>query len=71
MSHIQLENYPDKYLITLDKAAFDREWVVELIEKLRIEDLARQLDFDESVEVIGEQIKADWWAKNKSRFINE
>lgn len=71
MSHIQLENHPDKYLITLDKAAFDREWVVELIEKLRIEDLARQLNFDKSVEAVGEQIKADWWSKNKNRFINE
>jgi len=71
MTHIQLETKADKYLISIDKAAFDREWVVGLIEKLRTEELARQFDFGEDVEALGEQIKADWWIKNKARFIHE
>ena len=71
MTHIRLETQADKYLISIDKATFDREWLVQLIEKLRIEELARQFDFGEDVEILGEQIKADWWARNKSRFINE
>ena len=71
MTHIQLETRDDKYLISIDKASFDREWIVQLIEKLRTEELARQFDFDEDIEAVGEQIKADWWAKNKARFIHE
>lgn len=71
MTHIQLETKADKYLISIDKAAIDREWLVQLIEKLRIEELAKQFDFDEDIEALGEQIKADWWAKNKERFIHE
>lgn len=71
MTHIQLETKADKYLISIDKATFNREWVAQLIEKLRIEELAKQFDFDEDIEAVGEQIKADWWAKNKARFIHE
>ena len=71
MTTIQVETQADKYLISIDKAAFDREWLVQLIEKLRTEELARQFNFDEDIEELGEQIKSDWWAKNKGRFIHE
>ncbi|RYF74808.1 MAG: hypothetical protein EOO39_07965 [Cytophagaceae bacterium] len=71
MSHIQLETQSDKYLISLDKASFDREWLVRFVERIRIEELAGQLNLGKEVEDIGEQIKADWWEKNKGRFIND
>lgn len=71
MTGIQLNTQNDKYLISLDKSMFDKEWLVKLLESLRVEELARKFDFDESIETLGEEIKADWWAKNKNRFINE
>ena len=71
MTTIQLESNQDQYLISFDKNAFDKTWLLNLIERLRTEELAQQFNFDEDIENIGEQIKADWWAKNKSRFINE
>jgi len=71
MTSIQLDTQSDKYLISLDKASFSIEWLQNLIQKLRTEELAKQFDFDENIEAIGEEIKADWWAKNKTRFIHE
>jgi len=71
MTGIQLNTQNDKYLISIDKSMFDKEWLVKLLENLRIEELARKFDFDESIETLGEEIKADWWEKNKKRFINE
>ncbi|OIN58053.1 hypothetical protein [Arsenicibacter rosenii] len=71
MTSIHLESNQDRYTISIDKNAVDKAWMIKLIERLRMEELAHQLNFDESVEELGEQIKADWWAKNKSRFINE
>jgi hypothetical protein len=71
MTRIQLDTQPDKYMISIDRSAVDRQWLVQLIERLRLEELAGQFDFGEDVEALGEQIKADWWAKNKSRFIDE
>ena len=71
MTGIQLNTQNDKYLISIDKSMFDKEWLIKLLENLRVEELARKFDFDESIETLGEEIKADWWAKNKNRFINE
>ena len=71
MTGIQLNTQNDKYLISIDKSMFDKEWLVKLLENLRVEELARKFDFDESIETLGEEIKADWWTKNKKRFINE
>ena len=71
MTSIHLDTQDDKYLISLDKASFDKEWLMSLIERLRMEELARKFNFDEDSEQLGEDIKSDWWNKNKSRFINE
>lgn len=71
MTTIHLESDQERYTITLGKEAFDKAWLIKLVERLRMEELAHRFDFDESIEDLGEQIKADWWAKNKARFINE
>jgi hypothetical protein len=71
MKGIELDTQNDKYLISIDKSMFDKEWLVKLLENLRVEELARKFDFDESIETLGEEIKANWWEKNKKRFINE
>lgn len=71
MTGIQLNTQNDKYLISIDKSMFDKEWLVKLLENLRVEELARKFNFDESIETLGEEIKADWWTRNKNRFINE
>lgn len=71
MTGIELDTQNDKYLISIDKSMFDKEWLVKLLENLRVEELARKFDFDESIETLGEEIKANWWEKNKKRFINE
>ncbi len=71
MTSINLDTQNDRYLISIDKAVFDKEWLLKLLENLRIEELTQKFDFDEDIEDLGEEIKADWWAKNKQRFINE
>ena len=71
MTAIHLDTQNDKYLISVDKSVFDKEWLVKLLENLRVEELAHKFDFDESIETIGEEIKSDWWIKNKKRIINE
>lgn len=71
MTSIHLDTNSDKYVISIDKKALDKTWLIKLVEKLRVEELAQQFDFDEEIEELSEQIKSDWWKKNKHRFINE
>jgi hypothetical protein len=51
MTGIQLNTQNDKYLISIDKSLFDKEWLVKLLENLRVEELASKFDFDEGVNV--------------------
>jgi hypothetical protein len=36
-----------------------------------MEYLAKKIDLDESIEDLGEEMKLNWWSKNKDRFIKE
>lgn len=60
MTAIQLNTQPDRYLISIDRSVFDRQWLTQLIERLRMEDLAAQFDFGEEVEALGKDTKAEW-----------
>lgn len=71
MTSIHLDTNEEKYLISLDKASFDKEWLIGLIERLRMEELAHKFNFSEDIEQLGEDIKSDWWSKNKHRFVTE
>jgi hypothetical protein len=69
MQAIDLQTTDDRFLISIDKNFIDREFLLTLIEKIRLEYLVRKADFDDGIEELGEAIKADWWEKNKDRFI--
>jgi len=70
MTSIHLDTNSDKYVISIDKKALDKTWLIKLVEKLRVEELAQQFDFNEEIEEIGEQIKSDWWKKNTDLLIS-
>lgn len=69
MQAIDLQTTEDRFLISIDKNLVDKEFLLELIEKIRLEYMVRKADFDAGLEDLGEEIKADWWKKNKDRFI--
>ena len=39
------------------------------LDKLRVEYLAQKIDFGEEIEALEKQIKSEWWATNKDRFL--
>lgn len=69
MRAIQLETNDQNFLISLDRTYFDKETLLNLLERFRIEYLAKKADFDDSIIEIGEQIKDEWWKKNKNSFL--
>ena len=70
MQVIDLQTTNDKFLISIDKCLVGKEFLLNLVEKIRLEYLAQKVDFDESIEHLGEAIKDEWWQKNKSRFVD-
>ncbi len=71
MEAIELKSYKNKYLISLDKSYFDKEIIYNLLERLRIEYLAKKISFNKSIEDLGEEIKEEWWKKNKDKFLRK
>lgn len=71
MNAINIQNQSDRYVISIDKKAVSQEFMLELLERLQLEQLAQKVDFDDSILALGEEINAGWWQQNKHRFIKE
>ena len=70
MNAVTLETQDDRFLISISRDYVDQEFLIKLVERIKLEHLVRRADFDESIEELGEQIKADWWLKNKDRLLD-
>ena len=71
MLAIDIQNQPDRYVISIAKDAMDKDALLRLLENLQLEQLAQKIDFDDSLLSLGEEINANWWQINKHRFIEE
>ncbi|MEZ5041841.1 MAG: hypothetical protein R2828_18240 [Saprospiraceae bacterium] len=69
MRAITLETQDNNYLIRIDKNSIDKDFLFNLIEKLRLEFLAQEVDFDEDIEELGKEIKSNWWKENKEKYL--
>lgn len=66
---INLEYTDQKILISLDRSAFEQDVIFEILNRIRTEYLAKKADMGEEIENLGEELKSDWWEKNKKKFI--
>lgn len=57
--------------VTFDKKIIPIDDLQRILSRLRLEYLARIVNFDATVEDIGREIKHSWWQANKHRFIKE
>lgn len=69
MNPIILESSGERFVLSIDKEYIDKEYLMQMLERIRTEHLAKKIDFGKDAEQLGEDIKADWWQKNKERFI--
>lgn len=69
MEAISLETTDDQFLIRVDKNSLKPEFVMHLIERLRVEQLAEKVNFNSNIEQLAEDIKAEWWNNNKSLLL--
>jgi hypothetical protein len=71
MNAINIQNQSDRYVISIDKKAVSQEFMLELLERLQLEQLVQKVDFYDSILALGNEINAGWWQQNKHRFIKE
>ena len=71
MEPVTLDSSGERFIVSIDKSCMDKEILMQMLERIRLEYLARKVDFDDEIEGLGEEITSDWWKKNKGRFIDE
>jgi hypothetical protein len=69
MEAINIQSTEEKYVISIDKNAVDKDFLFDLLERLSIENLAQKVNMDDSIIDLGEDIKKEWWQNNKDRFL--
>jgi hypothetical protein len=69
MTEYKVTSSENKVIVSIDKSLMDKEYVLEILERLRLEYLAKKADFNESVMGLSRRIKTDWWKKNKESFL--
>jgi hypothetical protein len=70
MHMITVERTDADVRVTIPKDAVPLEQLDAFLGWLRLEEIAQRSQFTETdADRIADEIKADWWAANKSRFI--
>ncbi len=70
MEAVEITSSKDRVVISIDKSLVSKEYLLNLLDRLQVENLAKKADFDEKVLEISEEIKSNWWKENKDRFLN-
>jgi len=65
MTGLTIENTNDRLVLSIDKSNFSEDVLLDVMRITRLEYLIAKADFDESVLEIADEIKNDWWEKNK------
>lgn len=71
MESIQVEEQNHQFLIRIDKDSIEKETLIGLLHTIRVEELSQRANINKDVEQLGEEIKTDWWSKNKERWIEK
>ena len=70
MEAVEVTSLKDRVIISIDKSLIDKEYLLNLLDRLQVESLSQKANFDEKVLDISEEIKRNWWKENKDRFLN-
>ena len=69
---IEVETLPTSIRVTIPNDEVDAGRLDEVLRWLRLESVSRRSAMTEQdAEEMAESAKAEWWAKNKSRFLPE
>ena len=71
MAAFHVQHSPESVQVTFDRKYFSEDELLKLLNFLRVEFLAKKINFGEDIETLGKKIKQDWWLKNKHRFIKD
>ena len=69
MEAVEIKSTKNRMIISIDKSSIDSDYIIELTERLRVETLAKRVDFDKKMLKLADEIKKKWWEKNRDGFL--
>ena len=71
MNGLSIETIGREMVIRLNKDSFSDIYLLSLIRRLTLEELAKKADFDEKILEIAEEIDQQWWTQNGEEFLKD
>lgn len=71
MNNLIIENKKDKMILKLNKKSFNENYLISLVKRLQVEELAQKSGFTLDVLSVADEINQDWWQKNSDDFLSE
>ena len=69
MNPITIQTTEQTVQITFDKTVVPMDFLTDLLHTLEREYLAKTVNFSDDLLQLGEQIKQEWWQRNKRDFL--
>jgi hypothetical protein len=69
MSGIDIKTIKDQVIIMIDSSLINIDFLNNLYSRVRVEELVKKAKFDDKVVKIGEEIKGEWWRKNRIKYL--
>ncbi len=69
MKNLVIENKGNQMILKINKKGFDENYLISLLKRLQVEELAQKSNYDSNILSIAEQINQDWWDKNGDKFL--
>lgn len=71
MENLVFENKGDQMILKLNKKKFDDRYLVSLVKRLQIENLARKSEFKSDILNVADQINQEWWNREGEVFLKD
>jgi hypothetical protein len=69
MENLVIENKGNQMILKLNKKGFDENYLISLVKRLQIENLAQKSKFNNEILNVAEKINEDWWNQNGEKFL--
>lgn len=71
MEGFNISSSDTQIIITIDRSLVDINFVNNLVARLRVEQLIKKANFAEEILNVADEIKKEWWEKNKKSYLED
>jgi len=71
MKNLVIENKGNQMILRINKKGFSEDYLILLLKRLQVEELAQKSDYSLEILSLAEQINQEWWEKNQEDFLKE